>query len=116
MSVLDSITKAQQMGANPDDVIKEIIRQNPTKAPTFLQAQKMGADSTTILNETIKQNGGKFSYNYIPPKAPLPPKKDFLQKTGDVVNKIFPGKQVGQAIGTLGGYLASPNKEHYDLS
>lgn len=28
------------------------------------------------------------------------PKKDFLQKTGDVVNAIFPGKQVGEAIGT----------------
>jgi hypothetical protein len=31
------------------------------------------------------------------------PKKDLLQKTGDVVNKIFPGKQVGQAIGTIAG-------------
>jgi hypothetical protein len=44
------------------------------------------------------------------------PKKDWLQKTGDVVNAIFPGKQVGEAIGTLGGYIASPNKEFYDTS
>lgn len=44
------------------------------------------------------------------------PKKDILQKTGDVVNKIFPGKQVGQAIGTLAGYVASPNKDQFDLS
>lgn len=29
-------------------------------------------------------------------------KKDIVQKTGDVVNKIFAGKQVGQSIGTLG--------------
>lgn len=47
---------------------------------------------------------------------PEPPKKDFLDKAADVVNKIFPGKQVGQAIGTLAGYVASPNKENYDLS
>lgn len=42
--------------------------------------------------------------------------RDFLQKASDVVGSIFPGKQVGQAIGTLAGYIASPNKETYDLS
>lgn len=32
------------------------------------------------------------------------------------IQNIFPGKEVGQAIGTLGGYLASPNKSTYDTS
>jgi hypothetical protein len=32
------------------------------------------------------------------------------------IQNIFPGKRVGEAIGTLGGYVASPNKEQYDLS
>lgn len=41
---------------------------------------------------------------------------DWLDKTTNFVNAIFPGKQVGQAIGTLGGYLLSPNKENYDTS
>ncbi len=32
------------------------------------------------------------------------------------IQNFFPGKQVGEAIGTLGGYLASDNKEQYDVS
>lgn len=44
------------------------------------------------------------------------PKKDLLQKTGDVVNKIFPGKQVGEAIGTLAGYALSKDKKNYSLN
>lgn len=44
--------------------------------------------------------------------------RDFLQKTGDVVNAIFPGKQVGESIGALAGYALTPkeNKAQYDLS
>lgn len=38
-------------------------------------------------------------------------KRDFLQKTGDVVNKIFPGKQVGESIGTLAGLGITKAKE-----
>lgn len=53
-----------------------------------------------------------------PEIQPQAPKKDFLQAATDVVTSIFPGKQVGEAIGTLGGYLAAPkeNKEFYDTS
>lgn len=32
------------------------------------------------------------------------------------IMNIFPGKQIGQDIGTLAGYLTSPNKDTYDLS
>lgn len=45
-----------------------------------------------------------------------PPQKDALQTATDIVGSIFPGKQVGEAIGTLGGYLLSPHKDQYDLS
>ena len=44
------------------------------------------------------------------------PKKGILEKAGGIVNKIFPGKQVGEAIGTLAGYALSPNKEQFDLN
>lgn len=37
-----------------------------------------------------------------PSQTPQAP-QDFLQKAGNAVNSIFPGKQVGQAIGTLAG-------------
>lgn len=51
--------------------------------------------------------------------------KDLMQKTGDVVNTIFPGKQVGEAIGTLGGlalekakgfFGGQDNSKYYDTS
>lgn len=46
------------------------------------------------------------------------PKKDLLQSATDIVTSIFPGKQVGEAIGTLGGYIATPKeqKKFYDTS
>ncbi len=51
--------------------------------------------------------------------------RDALQKTSDVVGSIFPGKQVGQAIGTLGGlayeklkgaFGGQDNSKYYDTS
>jgi hypothetical protein len=41
----------------------------------------------------------------------MPDNRDILERVGSVVNKIFPGKQVGQAIGTLGGYGLTAAKE-----
>jgi len=43
--------------------------------------------------------------------------RDFLQKTGDIVNSIFPGKKVGEAIGGLAGFALAPkeNKPFFDL-
>lgn len=35
------------------------------------------------------------------------PQGDFLDKASNIVGSIFPGKQIGQAIGTLGGYGAT---------
>lgn len=49
----------------------------------------------------------------------MPDTRDLLQKTGDVVNNIFPGKQVGKAIGTLAGYgiaKAKGTDKFYDTS
>lgn len=49
----------------------------------------------------IKDLGGNFETQSQNP--PVQQHPDLLQKAGDFVNSIFPGKQVGQAIGTLGG-------------
>lgn len=58
----------------------------------------------------------KKKYSNVPKAAPA--KKGLLEKTARVVNDVLriPGKQAGQAIGTLAGYALSPNKETYDLS
>ncbi len=39
------------------------------------------------------------------------PKQDLLSKSADVVSSIFPGKQIGKAIGTLGGYIATKGSD-----
>lgn len=47
------------------------------------------------------------------------PKKDIFQTIGSVINKVFPGKQVGEAIGTLAGAGIAKLKgtyDNYDLS
>lgn len=41
----------------------------------------------------------------------LPDGKDFIQKASDFVSKIFPGKQVGESIGTLAGYGVTKVKD-----
>lgn len=42
------------------------------------------------------------------------PKKDLLQQTGDVVNAIFPGKQIGEAIGTgIAKLRATPEEKKF---
>lgn len=81
------------------------------------------AKSVATAYQTLKQGGqvgidpnNPSSTNNTNSVKTSEPKKDFLQKAGDIVNTIFPGKEVGQAIGTLGGYLASPHKGTYDTS
>lgn len=67
----------------------------------------------------------KSKYSQIEESQQEKPKMDLLQKTTNVVNKIFPGKQVGEAIGTLGGlgiekvkgvFGGKDNSEFYDTS
>lgn len=52
------------------------------------------------------------------PKVGQTPEKTFGQKLSSGIQKVFPGQKVGQAIGTLGGYLATPEEQkiNYDLS
>lgn len=56
MAIIDSIQKAQEMGASSQAILAEIEKQNPSKAATIKQAKQMGASDDVILNEFIKQN------------------------------------------------------------
>lgn len=76
--------------------------------PQDKRAQLDGIVGQMIVNKETDANiqfvVDDFKKKYTPVETPVvAPKKGLLQKTGDVVNAIFPGKQVGQAIGTLGG-------------
>lgn len=42
--------------------------------------------------------------------------KTFGEKLSNTIQTIFPGKKVGESIGTLAGYAFSKNKDTYDLS
>lgn len=69
--------------------------------------QKGGLDNTKVqeyVNNYTKSPNGNFVLKVSPPT--LTQKIDTgLQKAEDVVTTVFPGKQTGQAIGTLGGLI-----------
>lgn len=67
------------------------------------------------LGQRIKQKypGSYDDFTDITIEAP---KRSFLSKATRIANAIFPGKQVGESIGTLAGYALSPHKQQYDIS
>ena len=67
-------------------------------------------------DESIRFVVDDFKKKYTVVAKPEEAKKDFLTKAGDIVNKIFPGKQVGEAIGTLAGYGITAGKEKLGLA
>lgn len=75
---------------------------NPTPQDVDFVAQQVGIQPTKME----------------PTKPTEEPKKTFGKKVSNTITKIFPGKQVGEAIGTLAGYIATPKeaKQYYDLS
>lgn len=68
-------------------------------------------DSSTTTFDPIKLGATRISDTPIPTAH-----RDVLQKATDILTKIFPGKQVGEAIGTLVGYGLSNHKDQYDTS
>lgn len=58
----------------------------------------------------------KAGHTITPLSTAAKPKKDTLTKVTNTFNTLFPGKQVGNSIGTLAGYALSKNKSTYDLS
>jgi hypothetical protein len=65
-------------------------------------AQKIKAKYPTYQNvddlELTQKVIAKYPVYASQVKIPEAPKKDLLQKTGDVVNKIFPGEKLGEAL------------------
>lgn len=75
-----NVLKLQNANATPEDI--EAYVKSATQ-------ESAGGNSTTGQTQTD-----------------LPqPHPDLLQQVGNVVNTIFPGKQVGESIGTLAGYI-----------
>lgn len=70
-----------------------------TQLDTIVQDMVRNKESDSNIKFVVEDFKKKYSVSTVSTK----PKKDILQKTGDVVNSIFPGKQVGESIGTLAG-------------
>lgn len=84
---------------------------------------KMVANKESDSNIQFVVDDFKKKYSTQATNQPTGP--DLLSKTANVVNSIFPGKQVGEAIGTAGGALYTKAKDlitgtnnfsQYDLS
>ncbi len=94
---------------------------NMAQGLTFEQLQGMGAKPAQPTGLTLAQVLAQQKASAQTPTD----NRDLLQKTGDVVNSIFPGKQTGQAIGTLAGlgyekvkglFGGKDNSKYYDTS
>ena len=93
MSILKSIETARSVGASDDDILNEIIKQNPAKKQTFETARQRGANSSDIVREVVRQNQTNSSMTNEFKKMSSeqvelqPEKKSLLNKIG----KFFTG-------------------------
>lgn len=78
-------------------------------------ANKPAGTTNESLLATLKARGHTFDFE---PVKQLEQKqqKDLLQKSTEVVGKVFPGQKVGEAIGTLGGFGLTALKEKLGLA
>jgi hypothetical protein len=113
-----SIAQAQKMGASPDQILQEIQKQNPTKAPVIQQAQKLGANSQQILDEIAKQNSAPSQPNVIQTLVSQTNDhaanitQDFSEKPG------LPGAAdvIGNVGGEVGDLLSPILKAAYEVT
>lgn len=88
--IFNSILEAKKTGASDDQIIDEIIKQNPSKAPSFQKAFDLGASSSQVLNEVIKQNKPKGAA--------------FFERLGLSFAERGKGKEFEEAIGKRGKF------------
>ena len=70
----------------------------------MIQNKETDSNIQFVVNDFVKKYSAEVEQ----------PKQDLLQKTGSVVNKIFPGKQIGEAIGTgIAKFRATPEEKKF---
>jgi len=103
-----------QIRQNIDALLKQGLDKN--KVQEYVNNYQKNNDGTFILKSSVSNTQ---------PQTSQEQPKDLLTKATDVVTSIFPGKQVGEAIGTAGGALYTKAKDiitgsniypDYDLS
>jgi hypothetical protein len=96
-NIIDSINQARQMGASDDQILTEIMKQNPEKAKVFEEAFKRGAKATEIIDEIIRQNQSKQTIS-----QPQKEEKSFLRKAAEFIASpvVGFGETLGTAIAT----------------
>lgn len=87
------------------DKVKEIL----SKAP-------QGTTPDGIIAGLRAKGYSLEGYDIHPADNRLTLDKILQSNVSQGIQSFFPGKQVGESIGTLGGYLTSSNKENYDLN
>jgi len=79
MSIADSIKEARRMGASDQEILQEIVRQNPGRKKTIDEAKSRGANPTQILNEIIRRQK-QMTATAVPPKPSTTPKQERAEK------------------------------------
>jgi len=112
MSIAESIKKARERGATDEQIIQEIIKQNPEKGEKIKELLKKGVNPSQILNkiletkpkpkteikkeikpkkETIKMTTPPPEVKPVPPKArPVPPEVKLEKKPEELKTKPSP--------------------------
>jgi len=79
MSIADSIKEARRMGASDQEILQEIVRQNPGRKKSIDEAKSRGANPTQILNEIIRRQK-QMTASAVPPRPSAPPEKERAEK------------------------------------
>lgn len=83
------------------------------KVSVIVQNAPQGVNPEEVISGLVARGYTLEGFNDQPQQQPQ--KRDLLQKTTDVVTSIFPGRKVGEAIGTLAGLGATKAKESMGL-
>ena len=112
MSILTSIDIARKARVSDDQILNEIIKQNPNKKNVFEQAKSRGASSSDIINELIRQNSTTGAINTLEEstiKQDAQQNKGILRKVGD----FFTGstQKFAQTLGAAASVIDPKTKK-----
>ncbi len=84
------------------------------KVSVIIQNAPAGTKPEDVINGLVSRGYKLEGFNDTPETKT--PNSNILDKTTNVITKVFPGKQVGEAIGTLAGYGITAGKEKLGLA
>ncbi|GEM_PF-3300822 len=99
LSTIEKVKKLRSEGAEDENILKEVIKDNPHKKKAFEDAQKRGATPSFILEKLIEENREAYDTGTKPEKGdPSAEPQDDVgeKKPEDDVDEVAPQDDVGE--------------------